>query len=75
MSIDWASVNWEYVALLSGFAFVASLIANFMTVGHRVIGAILTALLFATMYVFATYYPHGIVLPSRYGTVVAPFNT
>ena len=71
MSLDWASVNWEYVALLSGFTFVAALIANFITVGHRVAGAILATLLFAIVYVFATYYPHGIVLPSRYGTALA----
>ena len=64
MSIDWASVNWGYVALLSGFTFVAALIANFMTFGHRVAGAILAALLFAAVFVIATYYPHGIALPT-----------
>jgi hypothetical protein len=52
MSIDWASVNWAYIALLSGFAFVAALIANFITFGHRFVGAILTALLFAAVFVF-----------------------
>ena len=64
MSIDWASVNWAYVVLLSGFAFIAALIANFMTFGRRLIGAILTALLFAAVFVFANYYPHGIALPT-----------
>jgi hypothetical protein len=47
MLIDWASVNWGYVALLSGFTFIAALIANFITFRHRMAGAILTALLFA----------------------------
>jgi hypothetical protein len=64
MLIDWASVNWGYVALLSGFALIAALIANFITFGHRLFGAILTALLFAAVFVFATYYPHGIALPT-----------
>jgi hypothetical protein len=64
MPIDWASVNWAYVALLSGFAFFAALIANFITFGHRLIGAILTAVLFAAVFVFANYYPHGIALPT-----------
>jgi hypothetical protein len=64
MSINWASVNWSYVALLSGLAFVAALIANFITSGHSLAGAILTALLFAAVFVFATYYPHGITLPT-----------
>jgi hypothetical protein len=35
MPIDWASVNWGYVALLSGFVFIAALIANFITFKHR----------------------------------------
>ena len=64
MSIDWASVNWAYVALLSGFTFIAALIANFITFGHRLGGAFLTAVLFAAVFVFATYYPHGIALPT-----------
>jgi hypothetical protein len=64
MSIDWASVNWRYVALLSGFTFIAALIANFITFGHSLAGAILTALLFAAVFVFATYYPHGMTLPT-----------
>ncbi len=63
MSIDWGSVNWGYVALLSGFAFIAALIANFITFGYRGAAAIVAALLFAVIFVFATYYPHGIDLP------------
>ena len=64
MSIDWASVNWAYVVLLSGFAFIAALIANFIAFGHRLVGAILTALIFAAVFVLANYYPHGIALPT-----------
>ena len=64
MSIDWASVNWGYVALLSGIAFIAAFFANFITLGYRLAGAILTALLFAGIFVFATYYPHGVSLPT-----------
>jgi hypothetical protein len=64
MSIDWASVNWAYVALLSGFAFIAALVANFITFRHRLAAAILASLLFAAMFVFATYAPHGIALPT-----------
>ena len=64
MPIDWASVNWGYVALLSGFAFIAALIANFIAFGHRLGGAILAGILFGAIFVFATYYPHGISLPT-----------
>jgi hypothetical protein len=44
MSIDWASINWSYVALLSGFTFIATLIANFVTFRHRLAAAILSTL-------------------------------
>jgi hypothetical protein len=64
MSIDWASINWSYVALLSGFTLIATLIANFVTFRHRLAAAILSTLLFAAIFVFATYYPHGIALPT-----------
>ena len=64
MSIDLSSVNWGYVALVSGFTFVAALLANFITFGHRLAGAVLTTLLFAAFFVLATYYPHGIDLPT-----------
>ena len=64
MSIDWSLVNWSYVALLSGFAFVEALIANYITFGNRFAAAILSTLLFAAVFVFATYYPHGIALPT-----------
>jgi hypothetical protein len=64
VNIDWASVNWGYVALLSAFTFIATLIANVVTFRHRLAAAILSALLFAAIFVFATYYPHGISLPT-----------
>jgi hypothetical protein len=62
--IDWVSVNWGYVALLSAFTFIAALTANMVTFGHRLAAAILAALLFAAIFVAATYYPHGISLPT-----------
>ena len=54
----------SYVALLSGFAFIAKLVANYITCGYRFAAAILSTLLFAAVFVFATYYPHGIPLPT-----------
>jgi MFS superfamily sulfate permease-like transporter len=64
MSIDWASVNWGYVALLSEFTFIAALVANFMTFRHRFAAAILAAVLVAAIFMLTTYYPHGIALPT-----------
>ena len=45
-------------------ATLPALIANFITFRHRLAGAILTTLLFAAIFVFATYYPHGMALPT-----------
>ncbi len=64
VSIDWEAVNWGYVALLSAFTFIASLIANLVTFGHRLAAAILSTLLFAMIFIAATYYPHNISLPT-----------
>jgi uncharacterized membrane protein YuzA (DUF378 family) len=61
--MDWSAVNWVMVGLLGVFAFVASLVGNVVSLNNRIIGAIITALLFAVLYVIWTYYPHGIVLP------------
>jgi hypothetical protein len=49
MRIDWAAVNWVYVALLSGFAFLGSLIGNLLSFRSRLVGSILCAVLFAVM--------------------------
>jgi len=63
MPIDWGTVKWVNVGLLSVFAFVAALIGNFLSFRHWLAGAILTAILFAVLYILWTYYPHGLVLP------------
>jgi hypothetical protein len=64
MPIDWAVVNWVNVGLLSAFAFLAALIGGILSFNSRLIGAILAALLFAALYIFWNYYPHGVVLPN-----------
>jgi hypothetical protein len=64
MGFDLSSVNWLYVALLSGFVFVAALITNYIPLGGRVVSALIAAVLFAAIFVFATYYPHEISLPT-----------
>jgi uncharacterized membrane protein YuzA (DUF378 family) len=64
MPIDWASVNWVMVGLYSVFAFVAALIGNLLSFQSRIGGAILAAVLFAALFIFWTYYPHGLVLPT-----------
>jgi len=43
---------------MAGFVFVAAFIGNLFTFGSRIGGALLTAVLFAAMYVMWNYYPH-----------------
>src|SRR5512135_3769708 len=64
MPIDLASVNWIYVAVLAIFVFLASLVGNVVSFSHRGYAAVLSALLFAAMFVAWTYYPHGLPLPT-----------
>jgi hypothetical protein len=58
MGIDLSTVNWTYVALMAGFAFVAALLGGLISFRNRIGGAIIAAVLFAVMYVLWNYYPH-----------------
>jgi hypothetical protein len=63
--IDFATVNWTYVAILSVFVLIASFVANLLSFNSKGIGAILAAVLFAAMFIAWTYYPHGLPFPTR----------
>jgi uncharacterized membrane protein YuzA (DUF378 family) len=63
MPIDLTAVNWTYVGILSGFAFIASLLGNLIAFRNKFVGAIIAGILFGVAFVFWTYYPHGIALP------------
>jgi hypothetical protein len=62
--IDWASVSWLYVAVLAVFVFVSTLIGTLLSFKRLLLGAVLSAVLFAAVFVFWTYYPHGLPLPT-----------
>ena len=64
MPIDLATVDWLYVVILAVFVFFATLIGSLLAFGRRVIGALLSAILFAAAFVFWTYYPHHLPLPT-----------
>ena len=64
MPIDLATVDWLYVVVLALFVFVATLIANILSFGRHMLGAVLSAVLFAAAFVFWTYYPHHLPLPT-----------
>lgn len=58
MPIDLATVNWSYVGILSGFAFIATLLGGLISFRNRLGGAVIAAILFAVAFVYWTYYPH-----------------
>lgn len=62
--IDWASVSWLYVAVLAVFAFISTLIGTLLSFKRLLLGAVLSAVLFSAVFVFWTYYPHGLPLPT-----------
>jgi len=58
MPIDLSAVNWLYVAILSGIAFVATLLGSLISFSNKFYAAIIAAILFGAAFVFWTYYPH-----------------
>jgi hypothetical protein len=66
--IDWASVSWLYVAVLAVLVFVSTLIGTLLSFRRLLLGAVLSAVLFAGAFVFWTYYPHGLPLPTSTST-------
>jgi len=72
MPIDLAAVDWFYVIVLAILVFLSTLIGSLLAFRHVFLGALFSALLFVAGFVFWTYYPHGLPLPTRLaGTPVA----
>jgi hypothetical protein len=57
MPIDLSAVNWTYVSILAGFAFVATLLGSIISFRNKFAAAVIAAVLFAAAFVFWTYYP------------------
>jgi hypothetical protein len=72
MPIDLAQVDWLYVLVLAVLAFIASGIGNLVSFASRGSAALVSAILFAALFVAWTYYPHGLPLPTRLAGPVAP---
>jgi hypothetical protein len=73
--IDPGTVNLAYFGLLLLLVFVACLIGNFIGAYRRVLGAIVSTVIFAVGFIAWNYYPHGLKLPTsptRPATAVAP---
>lgn len=64
VAIDWTTVNWLYVVLLALLVFVCAWIGNAISFRRRLLGAVLSTLLFIAGFFFWTYYPHNLPLPN-----------
>ncbi len=60
-----AQVDWLYVMVLAVLVFIASGIGNLVTFASRGTAAVVSAILFAALFVAYTYYPHHLPLPTR----------
>ena len=72
MPIDLGQVDWLYVAVLALFALVANFVANLLSFGRRGLGAVLAAVVFTVIFIFWTYYPHGLPLPTSLANQKSP---
>ena len=76
MPFDLGQVDWLYVAVLAVFVFVANFIANLLSFKRRGLAAVLAAAVFVAMFVFWTYYPHGLpFLPTSIAGQKSPVAT
>lgn len=62
LPFDLATVDWITVAIYSGIAFIAAVIGNAIA-GNRLLGAVLSTVLFAVLFVAWHYWLAGVVLP------------
>src|SRR5262245_2115958 len=60
MPIDLAQVEWLYVILLAVFVAISAFLGGLLSFGYRGTGAILSAVFFAVIFIFWTYYPHRV---------------
>lgn len=63
MNINLSSVDWMFLGLMMGLAFVTALLGSLIAFRNRFVGAILAGILFGVGFVAWNYYPHDFGLP------------
>ena len=66
------ATNWLYVAVLTTLVFFSTLIGALLSFKRTFRTAVLSALLFVAGFIFWTYYPHGLPLPTSITAEKAP---
>ena len=64
LPVDWANVDWPYVVALVLLVFFCTIVGTTLAFGRAFASAVFSALLFATAFLFWTYYPHSLPLPT-----------
>jgi len=64
MPIDLAAVSWFYVIVLAVLVFVSTLVGNLLSVQPSRYGGLAVGAGVCGLFVFWTYYPHGLPLPT-----------
>lgn len=64
LPIDWTSVSWDYVVALVLLVFVCTFLGTAISMKRTFLGCVLTAGLFGAAFMFWTYYPHNLPLPT-----------
>jgi hypothetical protein len=71
MPFNVADLPWQAIGLLTGLAFLSSLIGHSLT-RNAFVGAIIAAIIFAAVYIGWDYYPHGLLGGLRFPNHYAP---
>jgi hypothetical protein len=58
LGIEFGSLPWQAIGLLSALAFLSSLIGHSLT-RNAFVGAIIATIIFAAIYIAWDFYPHG----------------
>jgi hypothetical protein len=74
MPIDLAQVDWLYVILLAVFVAFSTFIGGLLSFRHRGAAAVLSAVFFAVIFIFWTYYPHRVPFLPRTITTTQEAN-
>jgi hypothetical protein len=71
MPFNVADLPWQAIGLLTGLAFLSSLIGHSLT-RNAFVGAIITAIIFVAVYIGWDYYPHGLLTGLRFPNQYMP---
>jgi hypothetical protein len=64
LPIDWTNVSWDYVIALVLLVFVCSFLGTALSLKRTFLSCLLTTLFFGIAFMFWTYYPHNLPLPT-----------